>query len=169
MLDVWRFLKHRFSASSYEHWLHWDGNQLTRFHVVERKNGNRVGVFTANPFFVFHHINAFEKDGKIYLDACCYHDNSIVKQFYLHNVLSPMRPGQQRFDAPDVRRYELPLADLGDLDAEKPLHVGGDGLDFTSLYVGMELPRINYEDYNGKPYRCDGSVVYLFNDNNILN
>ena len=75
-----------------------------------------------------------------------------MKQLYLHNLRSPERPGQKKFDVPDVRRYELPLADLGDLDAEKPLHTGGDGLDYTSLYVGMELSRMNYEDCNGKPY-----------------
>ena len=65
-----------------------------------------------------------------------------------------MRPGQQKFDLSEVRRYELPLADLGDLDAGKPLHMGRTGKDYTLLYVGMDLPRINYEDYNGKPYRC---------------
>ena len=94
-----------------------------------------------------------------------------MKQLYLHNLRSPARPGQQNFDEPDVRRYELPLADLGDLDAGKPLHMGGDGLDYTSLYVGMDLPRINYEDYNGKPYRCVDFffiiILQLFRDSNI--
>ena len=154
MLNILRALGHRFLASAYEEWLYWDANQLTRFHVVDRKDGNRVGVFTAEPFFVFHHINAFEKDGSIYLDACCYPDNSIIKQLYLHNLRSPAQPGQKKFDVPDVRRYELPMTELGDDDTEKPLRKGGDGLDYSLLYAGIELPRINYEEYNGKPYRC---------------
>jgi len=153
MLDVWRILSHRLFSTSFEQWLYWDGNQLSRFHVVDRKNGTRVGVFTAEPFFVFHHINAFERDDKIYLDACCYQDNSVVKQLYLHNLRTPGQAGQKKFDLTDVRRYELPLGELGGMDVEKPLSKGGDGLDYTSLYVGLELPRINYEEYNGKPYR----------------
>lgn len=159
MLDVWQILSHRFFASSFEQWLYWDENQLTRFHVVDRKDGTRVGVFTADPFFVFHHINAFEKDGKIHLDACCYRDNAVVKQLYLHNLRSP--PDQRKFDAPDVRRYELPLEELGDVAVEKRLHKGGDGRDYTLLYEGMDLPRINYDEHNGKPYRCEEYLCWF--------
>ena len=153
MIDIWKVLGHRFSASSFEQWLYWDANQLVRFHIIDRKDGNRVGVFTAEPFFVFHHINAFERDDKIFLDACCYYDNSIIKQLYLHNLRSPAEPGHKKLDVPDIRRYEIPLGDLGDVSTEKALRKGGDGLDYSLLYAGLELPRINYEEYNGKPYR----------------
>lgn len=107
----------------------------------------------AAPFFTFHHINAFEEDGKIYLDACCYHDSSIVNQLYLHNLRSPMVSGEQKLDVPDVHRYELPLEDLGDVEAGKPLHKGADGLDYTLLYSGLDLPRFNYSEKNGKHYK----------------
>ena len=153
LLNVWQALSHRLFATSFEEWLHWDPNQLTRFHVVDRKDGNRLGVFTADPFFVFHHINAYEKDGKVYLDACCYRDNTIVKQLYLQHLRSAVNPGDRKIDAADVRRYELPLEELGRGDKENPLARGEDGLDYKVLYGGMELPRINYEEYNGKPYR----------------
>ncbi|CAH3180997.1 unnamed protein product [Porites evermanni] len=153
MINIWRALTRRFFSSWFENWLYWDANQLVRFHIIDRKDGNRVGVFTAEPFFVFHHINAFERDEKIYLDACCYHDNSIIKQLYLKNLRSPAEPGQKKLDVPDVRRYEIPLGELYDADTEKPLHKGSDGLDYSSLYSGIELPRINYEEFNGKPYR----------------
>ena len=153
MINIWRALTHRFFSSGFENWLYWDANQLVRFHIIDRKDGNRVGVFTAEPFFVFHHINAFERDEKIYLDACCYHDNSIIKQLYLKNLRSHAEPGQKKLDVPDVRRYEIPLGELYDADTEKPLHKGSDGLDYSSLYSGIELPRINYEEFNGKPYR----------------
>ena len=126
---------------------------MVRFHIIDRKDGNRVGVFTAEPFFVFHHINAFERDDKIVLDGCCYHDNSIIKQLYLHNLRSPAEPGHKKLDVPDIRRYEIPLGDLGDVSTEKALRKGGDGLDYSLLFAGLELPRINYEEYNGKPYR----------------
>ena len=155
MLNVWSVLTHRLFQTGFVDWLYWNANQLVRFHVIDRKQGKRVGIFTAETFFVFHHINAFEEDGKICLDACCYHDNSIISQLYLHNMRSPIVPGEQKkFDVADVRRYELPLEDLGgaELD-EKPLHKGADGLDYTLLYSGMELPQFNYTEKNGKPYK----------------
>ena len=77
MVGIWKALVHKLAASSFEHRLRWDAKQLVRFHITDRKDGHRVGIFTAEPFFVFHHINAFEKDEEIYLDACCYHENSL--------------------------------------------------------------------------------------------
>ena len=154
VLNVWQILTRKIFESSYFDWLYWDANQLARFHVIDRKQGRRLGIFTAEPFFTFHHINAFEEDGKIYLDACCYQDSSIVSQFYLHNMRSPVVPGEQKFDVPDVRRYELPLVEeFGEVHAEKPLQKGADGLDYTLLYSGLELPRFNYTEKNGKPYK----------------
>ena len=41
---------------------------------------------------------------------------------------------------------------LGSVE-EMPLQRGGDGKDFTLLFIGMELPRINYDEYSGKPYK----------------
>jgi len=153
IIDIWRVLTHRIFATSPAKWLYWEPNQPTRFYVIDRQNGNQVGVFTADPFLVFHHINAFEKDGNIYLDICCYRNDSVINQIYLQNLRSPVQPGHKKFDIPEVRRYELPLGELEGVGEEIPLFKGGDGRDYTLLYVGMELPRINYAEHNGKPYR----------------
>ena len=153
LLNVLRALTGKITETSYLDWLYWDETQPAIFHVVDRKQGTRLGIFSADPFFTFHHINAFEEDGKIHLDACCYHDSSIVNQLYLHNVRSPMVPGEQKFDDADVRRYELPLEELGDTGMTKALTKGADGLDYTLLYSGMDLPRFNYSEKNGKPYK----------------
>jgi len=93
----------------------------TLFHVVNRKQGTDTVIFTAEPFFLFHQVNAFERDGKINLDASCFHDHTIVDQTYLHNMRAPVLPGEKKLDVPDIRRYELPLEDLGDVKAGKPL------------------------------------------------
>ncbi len=103
--------------------------------------------------FVFHQVNAFEKDGKIYLDASCFHDNTIIEQTYLHNMRSPIVPGEKKLDVPDIRRYELPLEDLGNVKEGKPLKKGADGLDYTLLHSGIEFPRFNDADNNCKPYK----------------
>ena len=153
IMNVWRILTHRFFGSCGCDWFYWDESQPAKFHVVDRKQGTHLGIFTAEPFLAFHHVNAFEKDSKIHLDACCYHDSSIMSQFYLHNLRSPRGPGEQKFDVPDVRRYELPLEDLGDVEPGTPLPKEADGLDYTLLYSGMDLPRFNYSEKNGKPYK----------------
>ena len=48
-------------------------------------------------------------------------------------------------------RYELTLGELEAVGEEIPLYKGGDGRDYTLLYTGMELPRINYAEHNDKP------------------
>ena len=113
VLDLWRAITHRFSGSCPADFLCWDPDRLTKFHVVDRESGTRVGVFTADPFLVFHHINAFEKDGKIFLDGCCFHDDSIIRQVYLINLRSTNQEEQKKYDVAEVRRYELPLKELG--------------------------------------------------------
>lgn len=163
VIDTLRVLTHRIYGTSPEKWLYWDVNQRTKFHVIDRKNGNRIGIFTAEPFLVFHHVNAFEAGGKIYLDACCYHDDTILRQTHLTNLRAPVRPGQKKFDLPEVRRYELPLDELRGEDDQVPLVKGGDGHDYSLLFVGMDLPRINYADYNGKPYRYVELSCYVQN------
>lgn len=156
VLDLWRAITHRFSGSCPADFLCWDPDRLTKFHVVDRESGTRVGVFTAGPFLVFHHINAFEKDGKIFLDGCCFHDDSIIRQVYLINLRSTNQEEQKKYDVAEVRRYELPLKELGNVEVEKPLPKGADGLDYTLLYTGLELPQFNYAEKNGKPYK----IVY---------
>ena len=156
VLDLWRAITHRFSGSCPADFLCWDPDRLTKFHVVDRESGTRVGVFTADPFLVFHHINAFEKDGKIFLDGCCFHDDSIIRQLYLINLRSTNQEEQKKYDVAEVRRYELPLKELGNEEVEKPLPKGADGLDYTLLYTGLELPQFNYAEKNGKPYK----IVY---------
>lgn len=156
VLDLWRAITHRFSGSCPADFLCWDPDRLTKFHVVDRESGTRVGVFTADPFLVFHHINAFEKDGKIFLDGCCFHDDSIIRQVYLINLRSTNQEEQKKYDVAEVRRYELLLKELGNVEVEKPLPKGADGLDYTLLYTGLELPQFNYAEKNGKPYK----IVY---------
>lgn len=158
-IDIWRVLSHRFFGSSPEDWLYWDKKQQTHFYVIDRKNGEQVGLFTADPFLVFHHVNAFQKDGNINIDASCYHNDSIIRQMALRNLRSPMKPGQKRFEKPEVRRYKLPIGELNSSGGKKALEKKSDGLDYTLLLTGMDLPRINYEEYNGKPYRFVYGVI----------
>jgi carotenoid cleavage dioxygenase-like enzyme len=93
------------------------------------------GPYESEPFFTFHHVNAFEADGSLVVDLCAYEDPSIIDALYLDRVradgaLPPAR----------ARRYTI------DLD--------GGGVDERDLWDGnFELPRIAYRTHNGRPYR----------------
>jgi carotenoid cleavage dioxygenase-like enzyme len=91
--------------------------------------------YVTDPFFTFHHINAFERDHELVVDLCAYDDPSIIDALYLDRL----RSGGE---LPDVRarRYTL------DLD--------GGSVTSRDLYGGnFELPRIAYRTRNGRPYR----------------
>ena len=79
-----------------------------------------------------------------------------------------MQSGEKELDIPDARRYELPLEELGDVAVEKRLRKGGDGRDYTLLCEGMELPRINYDEHNGKPYRCEEYLLCFLHNTRLM-
>ena len=47
----------------------WKPSRGTTFFVVDRRSG-RVTRLETDPLFTFHHVNAFERNGKINLDLC---------------------------------------------------------------------------------------------------
>jgi carotenoid cleavage dioxygenase-like enzyme len=115
---------------------HWKPERGTRFLVVDLATGALTGTYQTGPFFAFHHVNAFERDGELVIDLCAYDDASIVRALYLDRVRSA-EPG-----IPDatLRRYVLPLGG-GEVRVERL----GD--------ASIELPRIDYRRHNGRPYR----------------
>jgi beta,beta-carotene 9',10'-dioxygenase len=46
----------------------WKPERGTTFYVTERSSGRLVATIKGDPFFAFHHVNAYDKEGKIYLD-----------------------------------------------------------------------------------------------------
>lgn len=45
----------------------------TRFHVASLTDGKiHPVVYESDPFFTFHHINAYEEDGQIVVDVSAY-------------------------------------------------------------------------------------------------
>ncbi len=67
----------------------WQPKNGTHFIVIDKNSGKKIGTFKTEPFFVLHHVNAFEKDGNLYVDLIAYHDPSIVTQgFNYKNLLN---------------------------------------------------------------------------------
>lgn len=47
-------------------------NQLTRVILIPRDGSKEMKVLETKPCFVFHHANAWEENGEIYVDSICY-------------------------------------------------------------------------------------------------
>jgi carotenoid cleavage dioxygenase-like enzyme len=57
----------------------WEPTRGTRFVIINRKNGTVASTCVTKPFFAFHHVNAFEKDGIINIDIVTHKDASIIE------------------------------------------------------------------------------------------
>jgi carotenoid cleavage dioxygenase-like enzyme len=127
----------------------WKPNKGTRFIVMNKQNGNLVGIYNSDAFFAFHHVNSFEKDGEVFVDIIAYHDSSIVNALYL-DVLRGQKDGT--IPVSQIRRYRIPIQ-------------GGIVKYDVISSDAVELPRINYKKYNTKDYNfVYGISTYSAND-----
>jgi carotenoid cleavage dioxygenase-like enzyme len=112
----------------------WEPEGGTPFIVIDRRSGELAARVEAEPFFCFHHVNAYEDSNGLVVDLTAYDDDEIVRALYLGRL----RAGEP-IPAPSLRRFRVPL--------------GGGEVSSETLTPGMELPRINYRRCNGRPYR----------------
>ncbi|MBA2306557.1 carotenoid oxygenase family protein, partial [Candidatus Dependentiae bacterium] len=56
----------------------WNPQEGTIFTVVNRTTGELVGRYKGEPFFTFHHVNAFEEKDTIIVDLIAYKDPSSI-------------------------------------------------------------------------------------------
>lgn len=162
-----------FISGTYSEAMTWDVNTPCRFHVVRRSDGQLLDTsYIASPFFVFHHINAYEEDDHIVLDLCAYEKGEVVNALYvksLEEVFSKSHKYEDPFKS-KARRYVLPLdverteeenernlVTLKGCEATATLDADGSIFCTFEILTGTEpwtpeLPRIHYEKYNGKKY-----------------
>lgn len=133
----------------------WKPEQGTRFIVIERHTGKLIGNYMTKAFFAFHHINAFEDGNTIVIDISSYPDASIINSLYL-DVLRGIAD-KPIVSAGEFRRYRISL--------ENP------AVNYEVISQdAIELPRINYECNNAKPYRFAYGVSHdKTNPNDFLN
>ena len=113
----------------------WKPGRGTRFVLIDRETGDVVADPVAEPFFAFHHVNAFEDDdGTVVVDIVAYDDASLIDSLYLEEI----RSDEFGIEGGTLRRYR----------------VRDDGVESEKLSdVPMELPRINYSDRSTQEYR----------------
>jgi len=83
----------------------WKPGRGTPFWVINRWTGETVGQYECDPFFAFHHINAFEQGDELIIDIDAYEDASIIKAYYLHRL----QDENQELPFGKLHRYRLPL------------------------------------------------------------
>jgi beta,beta-carotene 9',10'-dioxygenase len=126
----------------------WEPKRGTRFWVIERASGRLVGRFESEPFFAFHHINAFEVGGELFVDLAAYPDAEIIQSFYLNRLKDESRP----LPHGSLRRYRIPL------DRGRRADVRYE----TISPECIELPQFDYACFNMRP---DYRYVYAVSMN----
>jgi beta,beta-carotene 9',10'-dioxygenase len=113
----------------------WKPELGTRFTLVDRVTGRAQGGFQTDPWFAFHHVNAYEDGGEVVVDLCAFEDPGIVEDLYLERL----REGKPVSFA-ELTRFRLRPSDRS-VSRERLAD------------AGIELPRINYMRCNERPYR----------------
>jgi carotenoid cleavage dioxygenase-like enzyme len=129
-------LELKFSGRPFIQNYRWRPERGLRFHVIDKENGREVATARSDAAFAFHHVNAFEDEDILVIDIVAYPDPSIIDQLYL----ARLRAGTPIDATGMLTRFRVPLG-------ETPV------VRQTLAPVALELPRINYENHVGKPYR----------------
>jgi beta,beta-carotene 9',10'-dioxygenase len=112
----------------------WKPERGTKITLIDRRTSEATGPFETNAFFCFHHVNAYEENGSVVVDACTFEDAQIIEDLYLDRL----REGKPIARA-ELRRFRIDLS--------------SGGIATEQLAEGLELPRINYARHNERPYR----------------
>uniref|UniRef100_A0A3Q1I4P6 Uncharacterized protein n=1 Tax=Anabas testudineus TaxID=64144 RepID=A0A3Q1I4P6_ANATE len=168
-LDIVKLATAYFRGANWGNCLKFDKDDITLFHVINKKTGKAISTrFYADNMVVFHHINAYETNEHVVFDLISYTDSNLYNMFYIKNIkqeTSSFIQSNKTFSPPSCQRFVLPL----NTDKESPKGTNLVSLTDTSakavmqedgsvycqpdtLFVGLELPGINYH-FNAKKYR----------------
>lgn len=149
--------------------LDWHPQEKVKFIVIRKSTGEvlKAKYMSEEPFFTFHHVNAYEVDGQLVVDVVAYSSPEIINKLYLKKVRMNEYSTE---DPPQLKRIILPIVtDLQSVrEGEELVHLQGcaasavkvknqDGIYIRVTGVdvgepGFEMPTIN-EKHTGKPYR----------------
>lgn len=118
----------------------WEPQRGTPFTIINRHTGQIAGRFECDPFFAFHHVNAFERGDELVVDLVGYDDAGIIQHYYLNRLSDP------GIELPfgTLRRFRIPLG-------QKRKRISAE----TLSEACMELPRFDVERFNmNADYRC---------------
>jgi carotenoid cleavage dioxygenase-like enzyme len=134
----------RFGNKPFIECYHWKPEKGTTIYLVNKKNG-QVQELVTEPWFSFHHVNAFEQNGEIVFDIPVFKDTTVIDQLYLDHLRT------QAVTEIAAQLYRFRIIP-GEKKVERQLLSN----------TGLELPRINYARVNTQPYR------YIFGAGNTI-
>lgn len=110
-----------------------------------------MATLHGDALFFMHTVNAYEEaSGTVVLDLVTYPDNAILDALYLSNLLHHPNVTAAAMAGARLQRVTLDVgaaaAGGGSSSAAVPPPV-------TLSPIPMEMPTINYEAFNTKPYR----------------
>ncbi|KAL7753847.1 hypothetical protein RI367_000779 [Sorochytrium milnesiophthora] len=136
--------------------LSWDGSQPAYFYVIDRSKRAVVATYEADPFFMFHTINAYEEFDDIVIDLCAYQSPLNIQEMYMDKL----RAGATDLEQSHIRRYTL--SNVSQYAGRGLLARSLSGYPRATFDVrsvpGPELPTINSR-WAYKPYRYTYCVV----------
>jgi torulene dioxygenase len=135
--------------------MRFDTNAETKFYVISRREKRVIAVYAAEPFWMFHTINAFEDpaSGDVHVDLCRYENADCIDQFYVETLKS--KPASY-FSAASANRYSLRnipqavTATVAKSGSKNVVNLRAERRELST--VPLELPRIN-ESFSKKQYR----------------
>jgi carotenoid cleavage dioxygenase-like enzyme len=107
----------------------------TRMTVIRKDDGKVVAVHELDPFFTFHHVNAFEERGELVVDLVEFPDATVIEKLYLESL----RASEHALGA--LVRYRLPLK--SSTARLRPQRLSAQPI---------ELPSIHYSKFNARSY-----------------
>lgn len=109
----------------------WEPKRGAPFWIIDRRTGKLARKVEADPYFAFHHVNAFERGDELVVDIAAYPDADVLQAYYLNRLKDPT------LEVPfgNLRRYRLPLK------------AGRASYEVISDQC-LELPNFDYRRYN---------------------
>jgi len=114
----------------------WRPGLGTVFTAIHKDTGVIAGRWTTDPFFLFHHVNAFNDRGALMVDMATYPDQGVIGSLYLDRLRGPNGGTLPR---PTFERFRL--------------EPGGRVTRTTLSTAVIELPRVNESLCLGRPYQ----------------
>jgi carotenoid cleavage dioxygenase-like enzyme len=122
------------SSKGYIDHFDWQPEEGTRLVVIDRSNG-AAREHVTDAFFIFHTVNAFEREDATVVDLLAYPNAGIVKA---------LRTDRMTAELPDLRPSLLRVV----------MRPGVERATVEKLSdIGFEFPSTNYKRVSGRPYR----------------
>ncbi|MEC8677802.1 MAG: carotenoid oxygenase family protein [Candidatus Margulisiibacteriota bacterium] len=136
----------RFGTKPYIKNFKWHENKPTKFHIFNLKTGEKKCTIETPGFFMFHQVNAYEQNHNIIFDTVAFKDAAVINALYLKNL----HKNNPSIPSGKLTRFTL---DITERKMISQTILRNDSI---------ELPSINYDKCNGKPY----TFTYALNISN---